>query len=140
MGRGASVDWDESGQCVRDMLKTLSIPHVSKATGVSADAIRGYCARNGIKVKRHNLHLRKLDDHDIELMVLLRLDGMTLAEVAEKFDVKYQTASMKTCELHKLLKLRLKGFSLAKISEITGYSVEELKEKTDNAYKQVERH
>lgn len=137
MGRGPSINWGEKGPQVEKLIQSLNCTDIAKITGINSTAIRAYCFRNGLGIKRKNLHQIKLSEHDKELMVLLRIAGMPLSEVAEKFDVKYRTASIKTAKVYRLLKLRVDGFSLGQISKKTGVSISQVKKLTDNLYSQL---
>lgn len=137
MGRGATIDWQSKGPEVERLLKNHSAPQVSKLTGIKATSINNYCGKKGIKIRKHNNHKVKNSHHDINLMILLRVDGMSVEEVAEKFDTTVSTVYCCTGKAHKLLKRRLDGMSIKTISVFYNIPEGEIKTITDKLYKQV---
>ena len=70
-----------------------SVPELAKELGLSVGYLRGTAQSYGISMAMPP----KLSEHDKSLMRLLRAEGMTLAEIAEKFECGIKTVCI-ACE------------------------------------------
>lgn len=112
-----AVNWSEHWPRIKEMLdQGYSAPQVSSATGIKTTSINSYCSRIGYKIQKLNKDKIRFDNHDRNLMVLLRLLGCSLSEVAEKFETSYHEASRLTSQRYKIAKLRLSGVTVLTIA------------------------
>lgn len=127
MAKAPYIKWESEWAGIKKLLDSgHSAPAVEKITGIKATSINAYCSRIGYKISRLNKDKIKNDEHDINLMLVLRHEGFTHQQIADKFDCSYGEVSRLTGKRYKLLKLLLLGKSAQAIADSYGMDVSDV--------------
>ena len=90
MGRrrgSKNINWSVIGLEVIRMLETQCVPEIAEELAIDPSAIRDFCKRNDISLgPRRRTKGIKVHDDDLDLIWSLRKSGLTISQIAAKWD------------------------------------------------------